>query len=163
MKTFWKVFSHGPWPYWVGAMVLAFLNITVLYVRHMPWGVTTNIEQWAQWLGDKLGLVTRNNYTFKELMSFSGTYLNLGLVLGAFWSTLAASQARFRPIRQKKYLISALIGGILMGYGARIAYGCNIGGLLNGIASSSLTGWIFGGAILVGTWIGTKILLHFFV
>ncbi|WP_425802264.1 YeeE/YedE thiosulfate transporter family protein [Desulfitobacterium sp. Sab5] len=163
MKTFWKAFFHGPWPYWVGAVVLAFLNITILYIRHMPWGVTTNIEQWAQWLGDQLGIMTENHYTFKELMSFSGTYLNLGVVLGALWSTLAASQARFRPVRQKKFFISAVIGGILMGYGARIAYGCNIGGLLNGIASSSLTGWIFGGAILVGTWIGTKLLLRFLV
>ena len=28
-----------------------------------------------------------------------------------------------------------------MGYGARIAFGCNIGALLGGIASGSLHGW----------------------
>lgn len=163
MKRVWKVFCRGPWPYWVGALVLAGLNIVVLYVRQSPWGVTTNIEEWAQWIGNQLGILTESHHTFKGLLSLSGTYLNLGLVLGAFWATLAASQARFRRLTHKKFFFSALLGGILMGYGARIAYGCNIGGLLNGIASSSLTGWIFGGAVLLGTWIGTKLLVRFLV
>ncbi|WP_325391853.1 YeeE/YedE thiosulfate transporter family protein [Desulfitobacterium sp.] len=163
MKMLWKDFYHGPWPYWVGAVVLAFLNIIILYVRQSPWGVTANIEEWAILLGGKVGIVSESQFTLTELMSSSGTYLNLGVVLGALWSTLVASQGRFRPIRQKKFVFSALIGGILMGYGARIAYGCNIGGLLNGIASSSLTGWIFAGAVLLGTYIGTKILIRFLV
>lgn len=163
MKTFWTFFSHGPWPYWVGALILAFLNIIILYVRQKPWGVTLNIEEWAQWLASLAGIVSESDLTFGELISLDGTYLNLGLVLGSFWSTLMASEARFRPIRQKKFFISALLGGLLMGYGARIAYGCNIGGFLNGIASSSLTGWIFGVSILVGVWIGTKLLIRFLV
>ncbi|MCO5387692.1 MAG: YeeE/YedE family protein [Desulfosporosinus sp.] len=48
-----------------------------------------------------------------------------------------------------------------MGYGARIAYGCNVGALLNGIASSSLTGWIFAFAVFLGTWLGSKLLLKY--
>jgi uncharacterized membrane protein YedE/YeeE len=163
MKKSWKVIYHDPWPYWVGALVLAFLNIAILYIRRSPWGVTTNIEQWAIWFGDKIGIVSESHFTLSELLSLSGTYLNLGVVLGAFWATLTASQARFRPIRQKKFFFSALIGGALMGYGARIAYGCNIGGFVNGIASGSLTGWIFGGAIIFGTWLGTKLLIRFLV
>lgn len=163
MKTFWTFFSHGPWPYWVGALILAFLNIIILYVRQKPWGVTLNIEEWAQWLASLAGIVSESDLTFGELISLDGTYLNLGLVLGSLWSTLMASEARFRPIRRKKFFISALLGGLLMGYGARIAQGCNIGGFLNGIASGSLTGWIFGGSILVGVWIGTKLLIRFLV
>lgn len=163
MKTFWKAFAHGPWPYWVGAVILAFLNIIILYVRQSPWGITITIEEWAQWLAFKAGLVTESPLTFSELLARDGTYLNLGVVLGAFWSTLMASQARFRPIRHKKFFISALLGGFLIGYGARIAYGCNIGGFLNGIASGSLTGWVFGGAIILGIWIGTKLLIRFLI
>lgn len=163
MKIKWMAFYHGPWPYWVGAVILAFLNIAILYVRQSPWGVTANVEEWALWLGEKVWIGSESHFTLSGLLSLNGTYLNLGVVLGALWSTLTASQARFRPIRQKKFFFSALIGGILIGYGARIAYGCNIGGLLNGIASGSLTGWIFGGAIIFGTWIGTKLLLRFLV
>lgn len=162
MQKFWKAFSHGPWSYWVGAVILGLLNIIILYVRKRPWGVSLNIEQWAMWFASNLGFITEH-LTLSELLSCDGTYLNLGVVLGALWSTLLASQARFRPIRYKKYVISALLGGILMGYGARIAYGCNIGGFLNGVASSSLTGWIFGGAIILGVWIGTKIMIRFLI
>jgi hypothetical protein len=34
------------------------------------------------------------------------------------------------------------VGGSLLGYGARLAYGCNIGAYFSGIASSSLHGWL---------------------
>ncbi len=140
---------------------MAVLNILVLIVRREPWGVTLNVENWAEWLGTNLGLLDDQGFTLQELMAASGTYLNLGLILGAFWATLVASQVRFRPIRDKKFLFSALIGGLLMGYGARIAYGCNVGALLNGIASSSLTGWIFAIAVFFGTWLGSKLLLKY--
>ncbi|WP_206811885.1 YeeE/YedE thiosulfate transporter family protein [Paradesulfitobacterium ferrireducens] len=156
-----SVFWRGPWPYWVGAIVLAVLNILVLIVRQQPWGVSSNLEAWSEWMGGKIGLISTRNISGLMLLQSSGTYLNLGVILGAFWSTLAASQARFRPIRHRKFVVSALAGGVLMGYGARIAYGCNIGGLLNGIASSSLTGWIFAAAVIIGAWIGSKLLVKY--
>ncbi|MHB8074296.1 hypothetical protein E4K67_08590 [Desulfosporosinus fructosivorans] len=161
MKKSLQAILHGPWAYWIGAIFLGVLNILVLIARGKPWGITLNIENWAEWIGTSLGVLDDRGFTFKELMAASGTYLNLGLILGAFWATLVASQVRFRPIRDKKFLFSALIGGLLMGYGARIAYGCNIGALLNGIASSSLTGWIFAIAVFLGTWLGSKLLLRY--
>jgi len=154
---------HGPWAYWIGAIILGVLNILVLIVRREPWGITMNLEVWGEWIGSSLGMLDNEGLTFQRLMTFSGTYLNIGLLLGAFWATLVASQVRFRPIRDKKFFFSALIGGLLMGYGARIAYGCNVGALLNGIASSSLTGWIFAIAVFLGTWIGSKLLIKFLV
>ena len=38
-----------------------------------------------------------------------------------------------------------------MGYGARLAYGCNIGAYLGGIASGSLHGWVWGIAAFAGS------------
>jgi len=161
MKKTLQTIIHGPWAYWLGAIILGILNILVLIVRREPWGITMNLGIWGEWLGSSLGILDHQGITFKRLMAFSGTYLNIGLLLGAFWATLVASQVRFRPIRDKKFFFSALIGGLLMGYGARIAYGCNVGGLLNGIASSSLTGWIFAIAVFLGTWLGSKLLLKY--
>lgn len=163
MKKTLQTIIHGPWAYWIGAIVLGMLNILVLIVRREPWGITLNLEMWGELIGSNLGVLDNRGYSFKELMAASGTYLNIGLILGAFWATLVASQVRFRPIRDKKFLFSALIGGLLMGYGARIAYGCNVGALLNGIASSSLTGWIFTIAVFFGTWAGSKLLLKYLV
>lgn len=161
MRKELQIVYKGPWAYWVGAVILAILNIFVLLIRHKPWGITTNIEDWSIWLAGKMGLINNLDLTFQQLLLSEGTYLNLGVILGAFWSTLVASQARFHPLKNKKFAISALIGGILMGFGARIAYGCNIGLVLNGIASSSLSGWIFTIAVFIGSWLGAKLLVRY--
>jgi uncharacterized membrane protein YedE/YeeE len=52
--------------------------------------------------------------------------------------------------------LAAVIGGVIMGLGARLANGCNIGAYLAGIASGSLSGWIWGLAALAGTWVGLR-------
>jgi uncharacterized protein len=50
-----------------------------------------------------------------------------------------------------------VIGGVLLGYGARLAYGCNIGAYFSGIASSSLHGWLWFAAALAGSVVGTRL------
>jgi len=47
--------------------------------------------------------------------------------------------------------------GLLMGYGSRIAYGCNIGAFLSGVSSTSLHGWLWIAAALPGNWVGIKL------
>lgn len=42
----------------------------------------------------------------------------------------------------------------MLGYGARIAFGCNIGALFSGVASTSLHGWLWGAAALAGAPVG---------
>ena len=44
-----------------------------------------------------------------------------------------------------------------MGYGARLAYGCNIGAYFSGIASGSLHGWLWLLAALAGNAVGVKL------
>ena len=44
-----------------------------------------------------------------------------------------------------------------MGYGARLAFGCNIGALFSGIASGSLHGWLWMAAALAGTALGVPL------
>ena len=53
-----------------------------------------------------------------------------------------------------KLAAGAVLGGILMGYGARIAFGCNIGAYFGGIASFSLHGWLWGLLAIAGTFAG---------
>jgi hypothetical protein len=54
-------------------------------------------------------------------------------------------------------LLAAILGGLLMGYGARLAFGCNIGAFFSGVASFSLHGWLWIVFALLGTWIGVKL------
>ena len=80
-----------------------------------------------------------------------------GIILGAL---IAAGLAgRFSPAWRLplRSLIAALIGGILLGYGARIAYGCNIGAFFSGVSSSSLHGWLWFVAAFIGNAAGTRL------
>lgn len=45
-----------------------------------------------------------------------------------------------------------MLGGLLLGYGARLAYGCNIGSYFSGIASGSVHGWLWIVFALAGNW-----------
>ena len=58
------------------------------------------------------------------------------------------------PLRS---LVAAVVGGLLLGFGARLAYGCNIGAYFSGIASGSLHGWVWLVAAFIGSIIGTRL------
>ena len=50
-----------------------------------------------------------------------------------------------------------------MGYGARLAGGCNIGALFSAIGSMSVSGWVFAFFLFIGAFIGSKLLAKFFM
>lgn len=83
--------------------------------------------------------------------------MDFGIVLGAMLA--AALAGKFAPAKQVpgKLLLVSVIGGLLLGYGARLAFGCNIDGMFAGIASGSLHGWLWMFAGFVGTWAGVWI------
>jgi len=68
-----------------------------------------------------------------------------------------------KKIKSKKQIIAAVLGGFMMGYGARLAAGCNIGALFSGIASLSLSGWVFALFLFFGAVAGSKILVKYFM
>nr|WP_328821130.1 YeeE/YedE thiosulfate transporter family protein [Paraburkholderia nemoris] len=54
-------------------------------------------------------------------------------------------------------LVAAVTGGLMLGYGARLAYGCNIGACFSGTVSGSLYGWLWLVAAFVGNVLGTRL------
>ena len=88
--------------------------------------------------------------------------MDIGIVLGAL---LAAGLAgRFAPSLKipTRSLVAAVIGGLLLGYGSRLAYGCNIGAYFSGIASGSLHGWVWLVAAFIGNSVGVRLRPFFF-
>ena len=96
-------------------------------------------------------------------MNHGGSWLNFGIIAGALFATLAASQFKLKKIKGVRQIVAATLGGLLMGYGARLAGGCNIGALFSSIASLSLSGWFFAIFLFVGAFIGSKLLAKFFM
>jgi len=86
-----------------------------------------------------------------------GLMINGGIILGAMVSSILSGDFRLKWIKHKKQYLQVLLGGILMGYGAGLASGCTIGGFFSAVPSLGLNGFVFGGAIAIGAFIGVKI------
>lgn len=82
---------------------------------------------------------------------------NFGVILGAALAATLAGQLAVKKPPSKLAIAAALIGGLMMGYGARLAFGCNVGAYFGGIASTSLHGWLWIVFALLGTGIGVKV------
>lgn len=164
----WRCIIQGPWPLIAVAVVLAGLNVATLIVAGHPWSVTWGYTLWAAKAASALGWDPASSPFWsggfqqralgRSLLYDTVSLLNISIVLGA---GLAASLAgRFRPIVKISFsnLMSAIIGGLILGYGARLAYGCNIGAFFSGIASSSLHGWAWIIAAGAGNVAGVKLM-----
>ena len=60
--------------------------------------------------------------------------MDFGIILGALLASALAG--RFSPGWRVPWrsALAAVVGGVMLGYGARLAYGCNIGAYFSGIA-----------------------------
>jgi len=169
-KTINKHVLIGPWPYWAGAFILGLLNVLLFVIFRRPWGVTAGIARWGFDLWKTLGGHPERWAYFREINSdilSSHTFfnqaniLNMGLVFGVMLAVLLSSHFRVKRVKSRSQLILGITGGIMMGYGARLAFGCNIGALLGGIASQSLHGWVFGVFLFIGASLGTLFIRHY--
>lgn len=158
---------YGPWPIALGAFALAVLNWLTLLISGRPWGVTWGFTLWtakiAQALGwnpetsefwsQGVGARTLSSSVFSDVISV----MNFGIVIGAALAAALAGRLLLKKPPSRLGIVAALIGGLLMGYGARIAFGCNVGAYFSGIASTSLHGWLWITFALLGTAIGVKL------
>lgn len=156
-----KRILRGSWPLFAAAIALAVLNALTLMTRGEPWGVTFAFALWGSHAADLIGFDVASwgfwqgdNAAALEASVFADTttVLNLGVILGAFIASAAGGLFRFSGINGKN-IAAAVIGGLLMGYGARLAFGCNIGAYFGGIASFSVHGYIWGAMALLGTFL----------
>ncbi|MDE0001968.1 MAG: YeeE/YedE family protein [Rhodospirillaceae bacterium] len=154
---------QGPWPLIAGALGLAAVNVATLVLAGRPWGITSGFALWGSKALAATGVDVASwpywqGSTALEASVFSDitSVMNMGILLGAL--TAAGLAGRFAPVWRipARSLAAALIGGLLLGYGARIAYGCNIGAFFSGVASSSLHGWLWLAAGFAGSAVGIR-------
>lgn len=165
-------YLRGPWPLVAGAIALVALNFLTLAIAGRPWGITSAFAlwgakgaqfigidptQWAYWQmpGNAKAL---SQSVFADITSV----MDFGIIAGAMLA--AALAGRFAPSLDipLRSVLAAVVGGLLLGYGARIAYGCNIGAYFSGIASGSLHGYLWAVAAFAGNVIGVRLRPWFF-
>ncbi len=148
-----------------GAVIGALAALYFL-VSGEPWGITMAMTVWAAKAMQALGIdlaATRfwsQGWTAEllaaPLLAMHGSVSNLSIVLGALLATAAQGRLRHHLALGAKGALGAALGGLCMGVGARLSFGCNVGAFLGGAASGSLHGvvWLF--AALPGSWLGLR-------
>ena len=156
---------QGPWPLIWGGVALVILNFATLALAGRPWGITSafalvgakvltaagaDVASWTYWAKQKAAIAA-------PLSRDVTTVMDVGLMLGAL--AAAAAAGKFAPIWKvpARSLLGAVIGGLMLGYGSRMAYGCNIGAYFSGILSGSLHAWLWLPAAFLGSALGVRL------
>lgn len=158
---------QGPWSLLWAGLALVVLNVATLLVGGFPWAVTYGFALWGAAIAATAGFdVSAYPYwswaktpetLYSALLTNQQSVMNIGLVLGAMLAAGLAGKFGKGPWPTLIGVVGAVLGGLLMGYGARLSFGCNIGAFLGGIASGSLHGWVWFGAAFVGSLIGIRL------
>ncbi len=172
-NAFYKAWFKDAWPYVTGAILLSIFQIVTLATTGNPWGVSGVLAYWGAWIFELFGGSVDKWYYFASdgaqntlnngILQHGGSIRNIGIIIGALFSSLAACQFKIKKIKAIRQVVAAILGGLLMGYGARIGFGCNIGALYSGIASLSVSGWVYAVFLFLGAYVGSKLLVKFFM
>ena len=142
------------WPAWVGGVLFGLLSIA-LFVWEKPWSVADGVRNWGDWL---LNAVDLTDTLIIDPHLYSTSVLNLGIIGGAFAAALLARQFHVRGAPPWE-LLKGVVGGCLMGIGASLAFGCNIGGFFSATSALSLAGPAMMLGLLAGAIVGLKLLV----
>jgi len=146
-----KVFSR-PWPVIPSALVIAALNV-FLFAFDRPWTASEGLRNWGDSLLQLFGIIHQADLLPPFL--FSGSVLNLGLFVGALAAALLSGEfgVRLAPVGE---LVKGALGGLLMGWGAMLSFGCNIGGFFSALSALSLSGVGMMAGLVIGSFAATR-------
>jgi uncharacterized membrane protein YedE/YeeE len=145
----------GPWPVWGAALLVAIINV-FLFAFDRPFTASDGVRNWGDWVLTGLGVLSRPDLVAPWL--YSGSLLNLGVIVGALAAALLSREFAIRvPARGE--LVKGAVGGAMLGVGAMLALGCNIGGFFSAVSALSLSGL----GMMVGLFVGAILGLRYLV
>ncbi|MGR6500448.1 selenium metabolism membrane protein YedE/FdhT [Shewanella sp. Koi 1] len=129
------------------------------------WAVTGEFTRWG---GHLLQLIGANPETwgYFKVIGLQGSPLDridgmmiIGMFGGCIAAALWANNVKLRMPQSRIRIAQALIGGIIAGFGARLAMGCNLAAFFTGIPQFSLHAWFFALATAAGSYFGARFTL----
>jgi len=153
-----KIFVEE-WPGTIAGILLGFL-IVLIFAWGRTWGVQGGLNNWGDWFNYLIGLSKPLGISGppESPLRNSTSLMSIGLLLGAFAAALMSKQFAIR-IPPPLEMVKGAIGGILMGIGATMSMGCNVGGFIAPVTSFNMSGWGMWLGMIIGAALGIKILL----
>ncbi|MDH2327751.1 YeeE/YedE thiosulfate transporter family protein [Cereibacter sp. SYSU M97828] len=151
----------------LAAALVAALAVGNLVVSGQPWGVVYGLGLWAAKSAVALGADLSGSAFWAapgnaarleaSILTDVTTLTNLGLIGGAFliasWRGLDQPLPKLPP----RAWIATAVAGLVLGYSARLAFGCNVGAFFSGISTGSLHGWVWFAAGFAGSFVGVRL------
>ncbi len=144
-----------PWPVWGAAILVAITNV-FLFAFDRPFTASDGVRNWGDWVLTGLGIVRRSDLIAPWL--YSGSLLNLGVVAGALIAALLSREFAMR-VPPRGELTKGAVGGAMLGVGAMLALGCNIGGFFSAVSALSLSGLGMMVGLAAGAFLGLRYLV----
>ena len=131
--TLYETLFKKEWSYYTGAVLIVIFTLA-LSMFGSTWGVSGALGTWGSMFLGLFGIDTAaafgNDTSKYNFVANQASLTDIGLLLGALIACLLAAQWKIRNIKHYKQALAAIIGGLAMGIGAKMAGGCNIGGLV---------------------------------
>ncbi len=156
IKGFYKDVMASEWSPFIGGIIIALFAI-LHEAWSRPWGIVGGLRNWGEWFWYWVGLIPKDLAPSSPFW-WSSSIMDFGFLLGAFISATLANEfgLRFPPIVE---IIKAIVAGILMGLGAALARGCNIGAWYEGIGNLSASGFIMMAGLIIGVYLAVKYII----
>ncbi|MDV6378689.1 selenium metabolism membrane protein YedE/FdhT [Sporosarcina sp. GW1-11] len=163
MKSILQPIFTRYWNPYVVLLIAGILSALYFTLTSTVWAVTGEFTRLG---GDLLLLfgVDISGWQYFDMVHLQGTTWNRpdgwivwGMFAGALIMVLLSNSFKIRLPKQKRRYVQGLFGGIIAGFGARLALGCNLAAFFTGVPQFSFHSWIFIVATGIGTFFGAKL------
>lgn len=154
LKGYFASIFINPWPIWVGSISIPIIALFI-FLWKAPWGIAGGYFNTGSWFYYLIGIMEKKPTAPWLHPIVLSTF---GLFVGAFASALISRQFKMQRATRVEY-VKGLVGGALMGAGAALSGGCNVGGFFTAVAMLSFGGFFMWCGLLAGAFVGLRILL----
>ncbi|MEA4812637.1 MAG: YeeE/YedE family protein [Anaerolineaceae bacterium] len=144
--------------WWVIGIALTLVNMLTYFLsaqyakRQYGLGITAG---WTNML--QAFTLSQSGAEKPPMFNFAGGIV-LGVIIGAFIAAVVTKEFKWRVPKQGKYYAWAVLGGLMAGFGASFAKGCNIGHFLTGSSFVSVGDILATVMFILGNWLMVRIL-----
>lgn len=156
------------WPALLTGALVGLVGVFA-YLLDKPLGVTSQLSSLTRTALEGNRLLPEGLYGLDQALAgcvalvvesiTSNGWLIIGILAGSLAAALPGRRFRIERLTLRNST-TALLGGVLLGWGAIIGLGCTVGVLLSGTQALAVSGWVFGISVVAALGVGFSLRLH---